>query len=251
VIAIALSAAGAHVANAQTPAPSAPPPPPLWDVQIGASFVGTTGNSQTSSLGGNAEAHRRWPVWTVDALGTVVRSTVNGVDTAEQYIAAVRGGRRLTDRISATTGLRLERDPIGGIDLRSILDGGLMYDLVKDEKWTVNGLTTLAWNHESRVTGESVNSAQALLGVTSKYVLGSTGETTQRFAFYPNFSDSSAYRSEAEVTAQAAMNQRLALKLGFLWRYSNSPVPGFKKSDTTTTASVVVRWKSDQPAPGR
>jgi len=30
-------------AGAQAPAPQAPPPPPLWDAQIGASFVGTSG----------------------------------------------------------------------------------------------------------------------------------------------------------------------------------------------------------------
>jgi putative salt-induced outer membrane protein YdiY len=55
---------------------------------------------------------------------------------------------------------------------------------------------------------------------------------------------SSAYRNEVELTAQAAMNARLALKLAYLFRYSNEPVPGFKKTDNTTTASVVLRWKA-------
>jgi putative salt-induced outer membrane protein YdiY len=45
------------------------------------------------------------------------------------------------------------------------------------------------------------------------------------------------------------MNSRLALKIGYLFRYSNDPVPGFKKSDNTTTASVVVRWKAATAAP--
>ena len=86
-------------------------------------------------------------------------------------------------------------------------------------------------------------------GVLNKYVFGTTGETTQRFTFFPNFTDSTGYRSEAEITAQAALNKRLALKFGFLWRYDHDPVPGFKRSDTTTTASIVVRWRSATPAP--
>jgi putative salt-induced outer membrane protein YdiY len=45
------------------------------------------------------------------------------------------------------------------------------------------------------------------------------------------------------------MNGRLALKLGYLFRYSNLPVPGFKKSDNTTTASLVLRFKAATPAP--
>jgi len=45
------------------------------------------------------------------------------------------------------------------------------------------------------------------------------------------------------------MNAHLALKIGYLLRYSNDPVPGFKKTDNTTTASVVLRWKAASPAP--
>ena len=56
-------------------------------------------------------------------------------------------------------------------------------------------------------------------------------------------------RSEAELTAQAAMASHLALKIGYLLRYSNAPVPGFKKTDNTTTASVVLHWKATTNAP--
>jgi len=45
------------MSSAQTPPPKEPPP--LWDVQIGASFVGTNGNSDTASTGADFGAHRR------------------------------------------------------------------------------------------------------------------------------------------------------------------------------------------------
>ena len=45
-----------------------------------------------------------------------------------------------------------------------------------------------------------------------------------------------------------AMTNRLALKIGYLWRYSNAPISGFKKSDSTETASIVVRWRSSMLA---
>ena len=38
------------------------------------------------------------------------------------------------------------------------------------------------------------------------------------------------------------------LKIGYLLRYSNAPVAGFKKTDNTTTASVVLRWKATTAA---
>ena len=237
-------------AHAQPPAPTSPSeePPPLWDVQFGASYVGTNGNSRSSSFGANFEGHRRWPLWIVDGVAGTVQSRANGVETAAQSFGGVRAKRTLTERISGTSGLRLERDRLSGIDFRSVLDAGLAYAIVKDH-WTVDGLSSLAWRHEDRVTGETLDNFEGVLGLTSKYRLGESGDTVQRFTFYPNFTNSTAYRSEAEVTAQAAMNKRLALKFGFLWRYSHDPVPGFKRSDTTTTASIVMRWRSVIPAP--
>src|SRR5215469_17757097 len=50
-------------AFAQAPAePPKEPPPPLWDLQVGASFVGTSGNSDTASTGADFAGHRRGEV---------------------------------------------------------------------------------------------------------------------------------------------------------------------------------------------
>jgi len=236
---------------AQTPPPPPPPkePPPLWDAEVGFSYVGTNGNTDTSSLGAAFAAHRRWPLWQIEAAATAVNTTDNGTTTAARYLGSFRAQRKLTDRLGVSTGIRLERDHLSGIDFRSILDGGLTYKLIRRPYWTLDSLTGLGWDHEARVVPPDEDDFQAVLQALSKFLLGTAGETTQRFTFYPDFTNSTAYRSEAEVTVQAAMNKRLALKFGFLWRYSHEPVPGFKRSDTTTTASLVVRWRAATPAP--
>ena len=94
-------------AAAQPPAPpaAAPPPPPLWDAQVGASFVGTTGNSETSSTGADFNAHRRGFVWQIDSSATAVRTSstdpVTGVEstTAERYLGLLRVQRKTTDAV--------------------------------------------------------------------------------------------------------------------------------------------------------
>jgi putative salt-induced outer membrane protein YdiY len=234
-------------AAAQAPAP--PPPPPLWDAQIGASFVGTNGNSDTSSVGADFGAHRRGLVWKIDSEATAVRSSSLDVKTAERYLGLLRAARKLTPIIGVTSGIKLERDRFSGLDFRSILDAGLSWALVRGPAWTLDGLTAVAWNHESRTLGPTINHPVGVLQLLSRVPFGTAGDTTQRFTFYPDFKETSAYRSEGEVTAQAALNARLALKFGYLIRFANSPVPGFKKTDNTTTASVVVRWKASTIAP--
>jgi putative salt-induced outer membrane protein YdiY len=242
--ALLLLSATRAVAQAPAAAPAATPPPPLWDTQIGASFVGTSGNSDTSSLGADLAANWRGNPWGLASRATAVRATSRGIQTAERYLGSVRAQRTLTRILTFSTGERAERDRLSGIGFRNVLDAGVAWALVRAPRWTLDGTTSLAWNHESRLLGSNVDDPVGVLELVSRIPFGTAGDTTQRFTFYPDFTMSSAYRSEAEVTAQASMNAHLALKLGYLLRYSNDPVPGFEKTDNTATASIVLQWRS-------
>lgn len=248
-LSVLLSSAAA--ASAQTTPPPTPPkePPRLWDVQLGAAFVGTSGNSDTTTLGADLALNRRWTVWKIQATATAVETSDSGTQTAERYLASFRADRKLTPRISLTAGERAERDRFAGIDFRSISDAGVKYALVRQPLWTLDGLTSIGLNHEVPISGPNLNHAIAVLEALSRLVFSATSDSTQRFTFYPDFAESDAYRAEAELTAQAAMNTRLALKVGYLWRYSNAPAFGFVKSDNTGTASIVLRWRSVMLAP--
>jgi putative salt-induced outer membrane protein YdiY len=238
----------ARSTHAQTPAAAPPPPPPLWDAQVGASFVGTNGNSDTGSAGVDFAAHRRGAIWQIESAATAVRTTTDADLIAERYLGALRVQRKLTRVVGLSSGIRLERDRFAGLEARSILDAGLSWALVHHPEWTLDGVTSIAWLHESRASNAVINDPIGVFQLLSRIPFATAGDTTQRFTFYPDFTTTSAYRSEAEVTAQAAMSAHLALKIGYLLRYSNDPVPGFKKTDNTTTASVVLRWRATTAA---
>jgi putative salt-induced outer membrane protein YdiY len=243
-----LALLAADTVTAQAPA-APPPPPPLWDVQIGATFVGTSGNSETSSLGTDFGLNRRWPAWRIESTAAAVRTSDRDVTTAERYVGTFRGIRRLTSLVGVSGGTRLERDQFSGMDFRSITDAGLTWALVRQPAWTLEGVTSVAQNYERPTSGPDRNHPIGLLQLASRVPLGPAGATTQRFTFYPDFKESDAYRSEFEIAAQAAVNDRFALKLGYLLRRSNAPVFGFRKTDSMTTASVVVQWRAATAAP--
>ena len=96
----------ASIAAAQAPPKE---PPPLWDVQVGASFVGTSGNSDTSSTGADFALHRRWPVWQIESAASAVKTSSQSVETAERYLFGLRGQRKLTSILGLS--LTLERTP--------------------------------------------------------------------------------------------------------------------------------------------
>src|SRR5258708_23026011 len=103
----ALLVIGASRAIAQSPTNE---PPPLWDAQVAASFVGTTGNSNTGSTGADFTTHRRGAVWRIDGQATAVLTRSNDVKTAERYLGMVHGLRKLTPVLGLSAGDKLERD---------------------------------------------------------------------------------------------------------------------------------------------
>jgi len=149
VAAVVVCLLAARSAAGQPP----PEPPPAWDVAVGAAFVGTSGNTDTSTVGADFAMNRRWPVWKIEAAALTISTTDGGEQTAERYLAALRANRQLTSIIGLTFGERLERDQFAGIDFRSILDGGLTYALVRQPRWTFDAVTSVAWSHENPVMG--------------------------------------------------------------------------------------------------
>ncbi len=234
---------------AQAPAAPAKEPPPLWDVQLGASFVGTSGNSDTASTGADFAAHRRGLTWKIDSTATAVKTSDRGETTAERYLGMVRVERTLTPVIGLAVGEKAEHDRFAGVDLRNVADVGLSWAFVKRADWTLDGVTAIAWDHESRSVGPNLDDPEGVLQLLSRVPFGTAGDTTARVTVYPDFRTSSAWRTEAELTAQAAMNAHLALKIAYLFRFANAPVPGFGSTDHTTTASIVLRFKAATPAP--
>jgi putative salt-induced outer membrane protein YdiY len=253
VFLVALCLCFALPAGAQpaAPAPANPAALPLWDVQVGASFVGTGGNSDTASTGADFTAHRHGAIWQIDSAATAVRTTTDDQTTAERYLVQARVARTLTPTIGLSIGEKLERDRFSGVNVRSILDGSVTWAMVHRPQWTLDGAAGVAWLHESRTSPPDLDDPVGNLQMLSRIRVGRGGTTTQRFTLYPDIKTPSAFRTEFEATAQAAMNAHLGLKLGYLVRYSNDPVPGFRKTDNTMTASVVLRWTASTPAPPR
>jgi len=255
-LAVLITTASAAAAFAQPQAPSTKPDEgPGSDTQLGASFVGNSGNAQTATLGADFSTNYRAAPWRFEAAASAVRNS--GRDVAvpvNRYLENARIKRDLTPIMAATAGERLEHDPNAGVDLRSIVDAGLAWKLVRQPSWTLDAVTAIGWNHEHPIQeleaiAPTRNDAIALLQGLSKIPIGATGSTTQRVTWYPDFTRSDGSRVEAEVTAQAAMNQRLALKVGYLIRYVRVPLPGRENTDTTATASIVLTWKNPPTPP--
>lgn len=225
------------------PAPEpAPKPPPTWDLKLGLSYLATAGNAETSSAGVDANYRRTWGVWSLDANAAAVRATRNDIETAESASSQLRGRRKIADGLEATAGLRGETNRFAGVDLRTIADTSLAWSAVDAPGWRVRTLWGVSWTREEpRGDRPARTSVGGLLQLQNTLKISEGSELNSQVTAYPDMKESEDYRINANIALQAALNRHLALRLGYDLKYDNEPIRGFERTDSTSTASLVLQ----------
>jgi putative salt-induced outer membrane protein len=215
------------------------PPKPPWSGSLGLSFLSTTGNSQTQSLGFDLGVKRIPDPWGLEIVGKYLRSSKGGSTDAERSFLGLRGTRSLSKRWSVFAGISGERDTFAGFDLRAVVEGGATYKFLTGPVHELAFDGGLTWTRENRVAGEDRSFLGGLLGLDYQWKLSETAAFTEKLRWYPDFDQTSNWRIASESALKASLTGPLALRLGYEFRYSNTPVPGFHKTDTATTVSLV------------
>jgi len=246
-----VAALAAWPAMAQEAGTEEEAPEPNWKNEVGLSYVGTSGNTDTSSFGLDYKANRKPTPWGLDLIAMFTRAEDGGVVTAEQYFAGARGLRQLNDRWSLFAGLNWARDPFSGYDDRYIAEAGAEFIVVKTEKHTLSFDAGLTWTSEDRVFydddlmqefTETVDWFGGVAGLKWDWAFSKSASLSQRLLYYPNFDDTADWRLGSDTAVTASLTKLLALQFSYLVRYRNLPIGDNEKTDTTTKASVVLSF---------
>ena len=230
-------------AAAQDAAPATPDPAaePVWTAKLGLSYLATSGNSDTETLGFDVEAVRRPAPWGVELGAQFNRAEQDGDTTAERYHAAVRGTRSLSDRWDAFFGLSAEQDEFSGIDLRAIAEAGGVYNVLRGLRHTFDLDFAVTWTDEERVAPDEDDSwVGALVGADYGFEISESSTFSQQVRYFPNLDNSSDWRADSVTALTAALNQQLALRVSYEVRYRNQPIG--ENDDTDTTSKVSLVW---------
>ena len=227
------------VARAQNP----PPPPPRQEGTAEAAFVGTTGNSSTSTISAGAEHIFRPTKWVIKNRFLFVRSTTSDTTTAESMIYRFRAEREINARVSGFGDFAVLRDKPAGISSSTMVGGGLAFKLIADARQSLTADGSIGYLNENRLTGENISTATYGTGTAYKLKLSETADLTDDFRFLGTFHTADDWRVAHTIALTAKINTLLSLKVSSLVRFSNLPPPGFKKTDTTTSIALVAGFK--------
>lgn len=236
---LAALAATPALALAQNP----PPPPPRQEGTAELAFVGTTGNTSTSTFSAGGEFIARPDGWLIRNRALMIRGVSSGTVIAESFLYGFRAERAINARVSAFGEFGYFQDEPAGIRHRNGVTGGLAFSLVKSARHTLGADAGVGYLNEKRVAGADISSAIWSGGTLYKIKLSDTADITDEIRLLGLFDNGDDWRASHAIALTAKLTTLLSLKVSNVIRFANVPPPGFKQTDTVTAVALVASFK--------
>jgi len=211
-----------------------PKPDGEWRGSLGAGLTATSGNTDSVAYSFNGDAVRLTDFDKASGYlqGTYGKRDVDGVTerTADQARAGVQYDRNLNDRVFGFGALKLERDKLINLNLRTVVASGLGYHVVKRENLTFDVSTGPAFNQE-RYSTETRDSFEWLFAEESTHAFSPTVSFKQRLAYYSNLTDSGEFRAVFDAGLVLNITDSWSATITLNYRYQSNPLPGVEKND--------------------
>src|SRR5262245_3419797 len=258
----AWDAVRAQEAPPPCPCPEPPPPPaPLWFGKVNFSFLSTSGNTDTTSIGGAAEVNYNPKPWLFTLKGAYLYSSSEGVVTAESSAASARANYDITPRFYVFGGAGDLRHTSPGIDALWSVDGGGGYKLFDGPTQFLRAEGGVGWTNEKDIVTLPVNDvlvdtivsrnyANARAALYYKWQFTKNASFTNDFTFLLDLDNTKNYfiTNKAAITADISKIFALQASWTLLWR--NQPVAGinprtlepYGHTDTATAVGIVATF---------
>ena len=167
----------------------------------------------------------------------------NSVESARYFNANLRFERALDERFSLFITETFEKDKFAGIYQRLITDVGGKYAITKTEKTKWSAELGYRYMQEERLDGTKIsqNYGRAYSEIDRQWNVNFS--TKYWLEYLPNFTNSTDYQFNTELSLSVLLTNIFSLKSGFLLRYDNLPAPGiFHKTDTLLTTALVAKF---------
>lgn len=252
-----LSLALAGEASAQTadcPCPVPDAPPPQWFGKAELSFLSTSGNTDTSSVGGNVEVNYNPKPWLFTLKGAALHSSSDGITTAESFAASLRATRDLNERVDVFANAGWLKNTFSGINNIYNFDVGVGYKLLVGPAHFLRGEVGIGYTTEQDILLGIIlpyrNYANARTGLGYRWQFTKTAAFTNDFNFLVDLSDTANWFITDKVAITAAISKIFALQASWTLLYRNQPPikdPGppatrYDNTDTATAVGLVARF---------
>ena len=124
-ILLLLTVSSSRSAFAQAP-PAPPQPPPRLEASAQFTFLDTSGNASSQSLGAGGLLVWRPDPWTYSAKAIFAQAETDNELSARSFAGLFRSSRALNERLSVDGHNDFLRDVFAGVEQRHVIEGGVL-----------------------------------------------------------------------------------------------------------------------------
>jgi putative salt-induced outer membrane protein YdiY len=205
------------------------------------SFVSTSGNTSTQTLGVGGHLTNRSGAWRSQTAVVFVRAETDDTETARTLGVDFRVVRDLTPRAGWYGHSAYHRDTFAGIEHRIGADSGLAFKVVAARSHAVDLDLGLGYTNETRSAQADRSFPAGTLALDCRWTVTETTQVTNDTALTANLRQSGDWRVANVAALSTALSRTLSLRLSYQVTFMNRAVPGFRRTDTTASAAVVAK----------
>ncbi len=219
-----------------------------WKGQGEAGFVRASGNTDSESANVGLRFENVGDVWSHELLLSTYQASNSGQTSADNFSAAYKLKRELSDKSYLFGSLSYLDDDFDGFTEQSSMSLGYGHKVIDSEstKWDLElglgyrdtqELLTLA--NGTKAEGDDLSGATLVLNSSFQHQLTDNTQFVDKFRSEAG-SDNTFIENDAALIV--SMNDRFALKAGVLIRHNTDPAPGADDTDTITSLNLVYNF---------
>ncbi len=206
------------------------------------SFVSTTGNTSTETIGTAAELAFVPGPWRLESQGRYIRTTAEDHVLAESISSQLRASRRLFNEVAGYGEARFLRNAFAGIRRQTTLELGLAKEFLRRGAQLVATEAAVGHIDEDRLSGADRRLTSGTVGLKLGFPLSRSSSWNQHARVTTDLGNADDWRIRHEASIAASLNSILSLKLSHALTYVNEPVPGFGNTDAMGAAALVAKF---------
>jgi putative salt-induced outer membrane protein len=213
-----------------------------WHGSAGVGLSFNSGNTSSNALSITGDTSKETTADKITAYGLLLRaeSKTAGVTNKTSDLLKV-GGRyawNINDRLYAFGGGELERNQLINLSLRTSLNGGLGYKVIRNANTSFDVFGGIGWSgYDYKAPLNDRKGAELMLGEESTHKLSPTVNFKQRFVYYPGQSEIGS-RATFDAGLSAALAGNLNANVTLSTRHQSKVPVGIKSTDTLLLVGV-------------
>ena len=217
-----------------------------WAGGANVGFALTRGNSDTKNLALAFTADRKTTHDEISMYANTVYATNDAAGatpnvTANTWQGGARYSRNFTKVLFGFGSADFQTDALQGLNLRSILGGGLGLHVINTSQTTFDVLGGLNYTKENYV-GLDRNFAALTLGEEFMHKLGASTVLTEKGYFFPDLNQTGQYRGTFNFGTVTKISKWLGWQNAFGDIYVTNPPAGKKPNDLLLTTGINVSF---------